>query len=255
MPGTRIFFALCLLVALALVIVLPALGGAFATRAIPDDAARGFSLWRAHDCAGCHTLGGQGGAYAPDLTRIYSARGEAYLREFLINPGAFHPDAIRLMPRLDLTSAETGDVLAFLKWADEQITAFPPRPIHVSGGLPEAFAAPPDSASASADTPSDPVAAGRFWIARPPANCVTCHSLQPDVVLVGPSLAGVATRAASRVQGMSAKDYLRQSILDPGAYVVEGFPDAMARNLGEVLNSQQISEIIAFLLTQTETAP
>jgi nitric oxide reductase subunit C len=103
------------------------------------------------------------------------------------------------------------------------------------------------------DTPDDPVAAGRYWIARPPANCVTCHSLQPDVVLVGPSLAGVATRAAARVPGMSAEEYLRQSILDPGAYVVAGFPDAMARNLGEVLNSQQISEIIAFLLTQTET--
>src|SRR5690349_15915601 len=102
MPGTRVFFAFCLLVALALVVVLPALGGAFASHAIPDDAARGFSLWRAYDCAGCHTLGGQGGVYAPDLTRIYSARGEAYLREFLINPGAFHPNAIRLMPRLGL---------------------------------------------------------------------------------------------------------------------------------------------------------
>jgi nitric oxide reductase subunit C len=254
MQGTRVFFALCLLVALALVIVLPALGGAFISRTVPDDVARGFGLWRAYDCAGCHTLNGQGGAYAPDLTRIYRVRGENYLREFLINPGAFHPNAIRIMPRLGLTAAETGDVLAFLKWADEKITAFPLRPIHVSGGLPDgaALSVSPD-ASTSADTPDDPVAAGRFWIARPPANCVTCHSLQPDVVLVGPSLAGVATRAATRVPGMSAEDYLRQSILEPGAYVVEGFPDAMARNLGEVLTSQKISEIIAFLLTQTET--
>ena len=78
------------------------------------------------------------------------------------------------------------------------------------------------------------------------------HSLQPDVVIVGPSLAGIATRAVERVPGMSAEDYLRQSILDPSTFVVEGFPDAMARNLGEVLSSQQVSEIIAFLLAQTE---
>lgn len=271
MFGTRVFFALCLLAALALLIILPELGGAFAARAVPDDAARGFALWRAFDCAGCHTLDGQGGAYAPDLTRIYGARGEGYLREFLINPGAFHPNAIRIMPRLGLTNAEMGDVLAFLKWVDEQVTAFPPRPINIRGGVIDGAlgeASPIDGSATGSSpdgvvidgantgsAPDDPVAAGRFWIARPPANCVTCHSLQPDVVLVGPSLAGVATRAASRVAGLTAEEYLRQSILDPGAYVVAGFPDAMARNLGEVLNSQQIGEILAFLLSQTEAAP
>ncbi|MFN8562465.1 MAG: hypothetical protein U0703_12800 [Anaerolineae bacterium] len=51
-------------------------------------------------------------------------------------------------------------------------------------------------------------------------------------MIVGPSLDGVATRADSRVAGMSAGEYFRTSILDPGAFVVPGFPDAMARNLG-----------------------
>ncbi|MFN8562463.1 MAG: hypothetical protein U0703_12790 [Anaerolineae bacterium] len=50
--------------------------------------------------ARCHTLNRLGGNYAPDLTRIYSARRRNYLRAFLVSPGAFHPDAIRIMPRL-----------------------------------------------------------------------------------------------------------------------------------------------------------
>ncbi|GAB4534807.1 MAG: hypothetical protein Fur0018_24810 [Anaerolineales bacterium] len=82
------------------------------------------------------------------------------------------------------------------------------------------------------------------------AGCRICHSLEADVRLVGPSLAGVATRAASRVPGMSAEEYLRQSILDPGAYVVEGYPDGqMVPNLGAVLSDAQVDDLIAFLMT------
>ncbi len=252
MPGTRPFFALCLVLSLLLLLVVPALGGAFAPRSVPAEAALGAAVWRAYGCAGCHTLDGQGGAYAPDLTHIYTARGANYLREFLVNPGAFHPDAIRTMPRLGLTVAETAQVLAFLQWVEAQVTAFPPRPINVSGGLPESaiISAPVPQSAAASDVPTDPVQAGRYWFSRPPANCATCHSLQPDVIIVGPSLAGVAERAASRVPGQSAAQYLRASILDPGAFVVPGFPDAMARNFGQVLNDQQINDILAFLMTQ-----
>lgn len=257
MPGTRLFFAICLTAALLLLVGIPLAGGVFDARAVPDDAARGFAVWRAFDCAGCHTLNGLGGVYAPDLSHIYGARGDAYLRAFLVNPGAFHPDASRIMPRFGLTVAETDHLLAFLKWVDDDAGSFPPRPIaslhpegiNVSGGLPESLAGAVSASSAAAAIPTDPVEAGHYWFSRPPANCATCHSLEPDVVIVGPSLDGVATRAASRVPGMSVEEYLRTSILDPGAFVVPGFPDAMARNLGEVLDDRQINDILAFLET------
>ncbi len=81
-------------------------------------------------------------------------------------------------------------------------------------------------------------------------GCVTCHSLDPDVTIVGPSLAGVATRAAERVPGKSAEEYLRESILDPNAYVVEGFPEGvMPQNFGDVLSEEEINDLVAFLLT------
>jgi ferredoxin len=81
-------------------------------------------------------------------------------------------------------------------------------------------------------------------------GCRLCHSLEPDVVLVGPSLAGVATRAETRVPGLSAEEYLHQSIVDPNAYVVEGFPKGqMFQNFAEVLTEEQIDSLVAFLLT------
>ena len=46
-------------------------------------------------------------------------------------------------------------------------------------------------------------------------GCVTCHSLEAGVTLVGPSLAGIEGRAGSTVPGLSAADYVRQSITDP----------------------------------------
>jgi ferredoxin/cytochrome c551/c552 len=82
------------------------------------------------------------------------------------------------------------------------------------------------------------------------AGCRICHSLDPDETLVGPSFAGIATRAAERVPGMLAEEYLRQSIIDPDAYVVEGYPSGlMVPNLAETLSDAQIDDLVAFLMT------
>jgi len=81
------------------------------------------------------------------------------------------------------------------------------------------------------------------------AGCRVCHSIKPGEKKVGPSLAGIATRAATRVPGMSAEEYIRQSIVDPGAYVVEGFPNAMLPDMAEKLSDQDLEDLIAFLMT------
>lgn len=81
-------------------------------------------------------------------------------------------------------------------------------------------------------------------------GCITCHSLDAGVVLVGPSHAGVGTRAATYVAGMSAEEYLRQSIVEPDAHIVEGFtPGVMYQNYGAELNEQEIADLVAFMLT------
>lgn len=79
-------------------------------------------------------------------------------------------------------------------------------------------------------------------------GCITCHSLEPETTLVGPAMAGVAARAATRQPGTPADDYFRTSILDPNAFVVPGFEaDLMPRNWGEVLSSADIDALVAYL--------
>lgn len=82
-------------------------------------------------------------------------------------------------------------------------------------------------------------------------GCSTCHSLQPGVRMVGPSLADVATVAETAVEGMSAQAFLRQSIAEPDAHVTEGFsPGLMFKDYQKQLSKQQIDDLVAFLMTQ-----
>ena len=93
------------------------------------------------------------------------------------------------------------------------------------------------------DTPVDPVAAG---MATFNANCTGCHNTSADR-LVGPGLAGIGTRAETRVDGLDADAYITQSIREPGAYVVDGYPNAMTPFTG--LSNEEVSNLIAYLKT------
>ncbi len=81
-------------------------------------------------------------------------------------------------------------------------------------------------------------------------GCIACHSLTPDKVLVGPSLADIGATAATRIPGTSARDYLLQSITDPDAFLVEGFdPGRMPGNWTDGLSTEQITAIVDYMLT------
>lgn len=82
------------------------------------------------------------------------------------------------------------------------------------------------------------------------AHCAACHALVEDVIIVGPSLAHVASRAVDRVPGLSAEDYIRHSILYPDDYVVEGFAaGTMQQNFAGQLTSDEVNRLVAYLLT------
>lgn len=81
-------------------------------------------------------------------------------------------------------------------------------------------------------------------------QCGACHSVSPDTTLVGPSLAGIATTAASRVDGLDARAYLYTSIMRPGDYLVEGFQDLMPSTLAKSLSGEDIDAVVAYLLAQ-----
>ena len=79
-------------------------------------------------------------------------------------------------------------------------------------------------------------------------GCVTCHSLEEGVGLVGPSHAGLATRSEGAVSGMSVAEFLEQSIVEPDAVITEGYSQGvMYQNYGSDLSEQDVADLVAFL--------
>jgi cytochrome c oxidase subunit II len=78
------------------------------------------------------------------------------------------------------------------------------------------------------------------------SNCTSCHSTD-DTTLIGPGLAGIGDRAGSQVAGLSADEYLEESIREPGAFVVDGFAPAMPAwgHLGD----DSIDALVTYLKT------
>lgn len=148
-----------------------------------------------------------------------------------------------------LVSLMLASLFIFAACADpQQPTATPvdfnPTP---AGGAP-ATATPSDSTpdTQPTATPSGPDAsAGETIFAT---NCTACHNTNADR-LVGPGLAGIGTTAETRVDGQSADEYLRASILDPGAYVVPDFGEISSMPPFPQFSDQDLENVIAYLKT------
>jgi len=81
-------------------------------------------------------------------------------------------------------------------------------------------------------------------------GCSVCHSVTPGIVLVGPNLSSVGAIAGVRVQGKSAEEYLLESIVDPDAYIVDGFPAGQMLDTFEAsLSNEEIEALISYLMT------
>lgn len=115
-------------------------------------------------------------------------------------------------------------------------------------------------ASPPAPAPSGNAANGKVIFNEPViANgpgCATCHSIEPGKVIVGPALNRIGTLAPEVIQrpgykGMAenAADYLRESIVNPDAYVEDGFsPGVMPKNYTD-MPEQEVDDLVAYLLT------
>lgn len=80
-------------------------------------------------------------------------------------------------------------------------------------------------------------------------NCASCHQIGSDGGTVGPPLTHLGTVAETRTAGMSGEEYVRESILDPGGYIVPGFPDTMPRGLTRGLSQEDLDALVRYLLT------
>ncbi len=87
-------------------------------------------------------------------------------------------------------------------------------------------------------------------------KCFTCHLIgsEGNPNGPGPNLNGLQEYAADRVEGMSAEEYVRQAILDPGAHIVDECPrgpcvDVMTKNYGEKLSDDEVDVLVRYLLS------
>jgi cytochrome c551/c552 len=116
-----------------------------------------------------------------------------------------------------------------------------------------ALAAQSQSGPNSGGTPQAPdtPAAGRAVFMT--YGCSACHTLGAVGAdgTVGPSLNSVGSWAGTVVAGMSAAEFLHQSVVDPNAYIAPGYQSGiMPANFAERLSSAQLSGLVNFLLQQ-----
>ena len=81
--------------------------------AVADDRIMGEAIFR-QKCTGCHSLGGEGGKYAPDLAQIGALRDRKYLENKLKNPRKTNSSSI--MPSFTyLSEHELKALVTFLQ--------------------------------------------------------------------------------------------------------------------------------------------
>jgi mono/diheme cytochrome c family protein len=95
-----------------------------------------------------------------------------------------------------------------------------------ANSIPQIESKPPEELSLEGGnvTPQQLTAAGEKLF-REKGQCTTCHGI--GRAGRGPDLAGVGARAGTRRPGTKAAAYIVESLLKPGAFVVEGFPNIM----------------------------
>ena len=81
-------------------------------------------------------------------------------------------------------------------------------------------------------------------------NCRVCHVLGEG--RVAPLFAGIADRAATRRPQLSPPQYIYESIVSPGAYLVDGYANIMPGNYAERLSQSEIGHIVAYLLALSD---
>ncbi|MFQ5612632.1 MAG: c-type cytochrome [Anaerolineae bacterium] len=136
-----------------------------------------------------------------------------------------------------------------------------PAPTAMDEPATEMPAPPPSPTSPPAEPASPPVTAAEAEAAFAKGGCGACHTLPGITGAVGqfgPDLSEIGEEAAERIAGYSAEEYIRESILDPDAFIAPKCPagdcppGAMPQNFAETLSEDELNLIIGYLSTLGE---
>jgi mono/diheme cytochrome c family protein len=168
-------------------------------------------------CQSCHTINGNGGEMAPDLSREGSAVQRAWLVEFMRNPDTLRPALIRRMPKFNLTDEEIRELSDYMLIA-YQAPGFDSSVLDVRALNSEAAARGRD------------LFYSRF-------ACQSCHiaDYKKDKGYAGPALADVGDRLTPV--------WIYKWLKDPDA-LVPGTPMPATR-----MSDKEARDLTAFLVT------
>ncbi len=214
-------------------------------------AEQGEKLYVQKGCNACHSMDGSR-LVGPSFLNLYgkkerSAEGaeikvdENYLQESILDSNKVIVEGYppNMMPAFEgqVNEKELDALIAFIKSVDDAKAA-------------ASKAASASAAAANAEAMAKLSPADRGKQLYSDKVCITCHSLDGSK-LVGPSFKALFGKSEKWTDGSSAKvdeGYLRESILNPMAKIVEGYPPGMPPYQGQ-LNDQQVADLIEFIKT------
>lgn len=93
--------------------------------------------------------------------------------------------------------------------------------------VPQKELQPPEDIEIAKDATTEDLIVLGEQIAGGKGLCLTCHTIGETEGLRFPDLAGIGSRAAGEIEGMSDIEYLAQSLYEPDIYIVQGFLPGM----------------------------
>lgn len=162
-----------------------------------------------------------------------------------------------IMPNLAFRTGEVAKLIAFLKYTSQMDTeGWPPVPQVVGLTFPQATQMPAAAAQAAIADPQEgtreaelgnPVDLG-MQLAED-NGCTACHSAGTEI-LVGPAWGGLYGHEAELADGTTVKideAYLTRAITDPDAQVAAGFEPGLMPPYADLLETEQVAAIVAFI--------
>ena len=177
--------------------------------------------------------------------------GEEYLRESMEEPSAFVVAGFGIAGSNDTKSPmmeikkylkpwEINAAIAFLQSKDGGDVTVQPPTGDEGGGEKEAGAG-------AVAAPPAPVRSPQEFFQK--YGCGACHKHEKGGIAgaLAPDLTHIGSLGAQRRPGMGARDYIRESILNPTAFIVPGMPPIMPPGFGDRMTAGELEMAVVFL--------
>lgn len=82
---------------------------------ITEQVIKGKHLWETNNCMGCHTILGEGGYYAPELTKVIDRKGAPMVKAILQSPVPWAPNG-RKMVAYEMNDEDAEAMVEYFKW-------------------------------------------------------------------------------------------------------------------------------------------